>query len=542
MSSRKRSKRATVEDLYKSCRLGGDCLPDVVNKVEGKTLADILLQAFGSIIFLGSLGIGTGKGSTGIVGSRAIPETIAPSRPIPSGGGRTTRPFSVPLDTIGAGRPTRPVTVGADPVGVGRPIDPANAGRPVDVIDPSSPAIITLSETTPDTIITTGEPGIRTGDTINVPEIDTVTDITSIQSHPTVIQETDSSVAILNVTPSQPPPNRVLFQSPSVTDYTVTIESSSGHLNPDINVFVDPLSFAENIVFGEEIPLEPINPRAEFEIEEPYPTTSTPVERFQNVISRARQFYGRHVQQVATRNVDFLGNVSRAVQFEFENPAFDPEVSIEFIQDVNEVAAAPDPDFADIRRLGRPTFSTTPGRTVRLSRVGSRAGVTTRKGTLLTQDVHFYYDVSNISHAEEIELPVIGESSGSSSAVNPNTESTIVDELSANNTFYPDDDLIDFYSENFDDVHLLINATDEQGDRFEVPTIPPGSTFKVFVHDIGNDIFVTAPNTNNGEPFVVPNVPYVPIQPPTGVNVYSDDFFLHPSLLPKRKRKRIEYF
>ena len=516
--SRKRSKRATVEDLYKSCRMGGDCLPDVVNKVEGKTLADILLQAFGSIIFLGNLGIGTGKGSSGVVGTRPLPETIRPIRPT---GTRPTRPFSVPID----------------PISAGRPIDPASASRPIDVIEPSGPAIVPLSEVTPDTVITIGE-----SDIITTPSLDPVTDTTSIASHPTVIQGSDDSLAVLNVSQIDPPVNRVLYQSPTISDETITIESTSGHINPDYNVFVDPLGFAENIVFGEEIPLDPINPRAEFEIEEPQPPTSTPIDRVQNIISRARQFYGRHVQQVPTRNIDFLGRPSRAVQFEFENPAFDPEVTLEFLQDVDEVTAAPDIDFAGVQRLGRPTYSATPGGTVRVSRLGSRAGVTTRRGTLLGQDVHFYYDVSNISHAEEIEMSLIGESSGSSIAVNPNTMSTAVDSLITSNTFYQDEDLIDFYSEDFDNAHLLINATDEEGENVDIPIIPSGSSLKVFIQDIGKDIFVTAPNNNNGSPFVVPNVPVIPINPPYGIDVYSDDFYLHPSLYQKRKKRRIEYF
>ena len=52
MTSLKRRKRDTVDNLYRQCQLGADCPPDVRNKVEGTTLADKLLQAFGSIIFL----------------------------------------------------------------------------------------------------------------------------------------------------------------------------------------------------------------------------------------------------------------------------------------------------------------------------------------------------------------------------------------------------------------------------------------------------------------------------------------------------------
>ena len=68
MSRPRRLKRASDVDLYKSCALGGDCFPDVQNKVEGKTWADTLLKVFGSLIYLGNLGIGTGRGSGGQFG------------------------------------------------------------------------------------------------------------------------------------------------------------------------------------------------------------------------------------------------------------------------------------------------------------------------------------------------------------------------------------------------------------------------------------------------------------------------------------------
>ena len=127
-----------------------------------------------------------------------------------------------------------------------------------------------------------------------------MTDTTSISSHPTIIQGSDDTLAVLNVSQIDPPVNRVVYQTPRITDVSVTLESSSGHINPDYNVFVDPLGFAENVVFGEEIPLDPINPRAQFEIEEPQPTSSTPLDRVQRVLTRARHFYGRHIQQVPT--------------------------------------------------------------------------------------------------------------------------------------------------------------------------------------------------------------------------------------------------
>nr|AYA94416.1 MAG: L2 protein [Human papillomavirus] len=523
--ARKRAKRAAVEDLYKSCKLGGDCIPDVVNKVEAKTLADILLQAFGSIIYLGGLGFGTGRGSAGTVSSRAIPETIAPPR--------ITRPTVT--------KPSRPFAVPLDPISAGRPIDPAAGTRPIDVIDPQAPSIVTLTETVPEIVITSETPGISTGDTTVLTDIDTITDITSIQSHPTVIGDVDSNVAILNVTPSDPPPSRVLYQTPSNSDLSITVETASGHLNPDINVFVDPLAFAENIVFGEEIPLEPINPRAEFEIQDPYQRTSTPLDRLQNVVSRARQYYRRYIQQVETRNPDFIGDVSRAVQFQFENPAFDPEVTLEFLQDVSEVAAAPDPDFTNIQRLGRPTYSTTPEGTVRVSRLGSRAGVTTRRGTLLTQDVHFYYDVSTIGHAEEIELPILNSSNTSTTLITPDTESTFIDAQASSSTFYQDEDLLDLYSETFNDAQLLVEITAENGEETDYPVTFPGAAIKPVVFDIQTNRTSIA-SSDDWRPVPVPNIPFIPFEPSIGYDVFANDFFLHPSLIRKRKRKRSDSF
>ena len=61
-----------MQDIYRSCVQGGDCPEDVRNKVEGKTWADTLLKIFSSIIYLGNLGIGTGRGGGGSMGYRPI--------------------------------------------------------------------------------------------------------------------------------------------------------------------------------------------------------------------------------------------------------------------------------------------------------------------------------------------------------------------------------------------------------------------------------------------------------------------------------------
>lgn len=520
MYSAKRAKRDTAENLYKTCRMGGDCLPDVVNKLENKTWADTLLQVFSSILFLGNLGIGTGKGTGGVVTARpSIPETIAPVRPSQPtvarpGVSRPVRPFSVPIDTIGIGA---------------RPVDPTGI-RPVDVVDPSSPAIVTLNETSPDTVITLGEPGVGTGDIANIPDLTITTDTTSIQSHPTIHQTTEGT-AIINVTPADPPPTRVIFSTSTTLNPVFSIETVTGHIDPDLNVFVDPLRTGDNISFGEEIPLEPINPIQEFELED-IPKTSTPSERLYKAVDQTKQFYRKYIQQTQTRNVNLFGDVSRAIQFGFENPAFDPEVSLEFEQDVNQIAAAPDEDFIGVKSISRPYYSLTGKGNVRVSRLGTKAGVTTRSGVILGQPVHYYYDFSTI---EEIELPTLTQST-STGLIEMNTESTFID---ASGLEYPE--LLDTYNENFDDAHLLLDVTEEQGERNTVP-VTTTVALKPFVTDIAAGVFVTSNNATNTLETLIPAVPIAPTTPADIIVYDSADFYLHPSFYRRRKRKRSELF
>lgn len=64
----RRRKRASVTQLYQTCKAAGTCPPDVIPKVEGTTLADRILQ-WGSLgVYLGGLGIGTGSGTGGRTG------------------------------------------------------------------------------------------------------------------------------------------------------------------------------------------------------------------------------------------------------------------------------------------------------------------------------------------------------------------------------------------------------------------------------------------------------------------------------------------
>lgn len=520
MNAAKRSKRDTAENLYKTCQISGNCPPDVVNKIENKTWADVLLQAFSSIIYLGNLGIGTGKGNVAvrpIPELRGVPETIAP----PTTSGRPTfsrppvvkqtRPFSVPLDTISVGS---------------RPVDPLGA-RPVDIINPESPAIVPLNETLPDTVITLGEG--------TVPDLEVITDTTSINGHPTVLQTPDNGVAILNVTPVEPPPTRVIFQT-EFNNPLFSIESNVGHIDPAYDVFVNPFITSDIITFGEEIPLDPINPRSEFDIED-IPRSSTPSDTLSKVYNRAREFYRRRVQQRPTKNLNLLGDVSRAITFGFENPAFDAEVSRQFERDLHTVQAAPDPDFADIERISRPVLTETNNRTVRVSRMGRRGGVTTRSGTVVGQDVHFFYDISPI---QQVELSSISDASSTIVTV-PETVETFVDMTTVGSSHFQNEDLLDTYAETFNNAQLIFPVMDETEENSFIPVLKNSIFVKPFTIDVGNGYFYSS-QTNIHSTDITPVVPTVPLVPNIAVTVNSTDFDLHPSLLQRRKRKRLDSF
>lgn len=51
----RRTKRASVTDIYRGCKASGTCPPDVLNKVENTTLADKILQYGSAGVFFGGL-------------------------------------------------------------------------------------------------------------------------------------------------------------------------------------------------------------------------------------------------------------------------------------------------------------------------------------------------------------------------------------------------------------------------------------------------------------------------------------------------------
>lgn len=481
MSARVRRKRASAEDLYRSCKAGGDCKPDVQNKIEGDTWADRLLKWFGSIIYLGNLGIGTGRGTGGTFGYRPIE---------PGTGGRTpnipVRP-AVPTDII-------PETIPG-------------------LILPEGPSIVPLTDLVVDTgvIIDTTALGTDLPADVNIlfENTNPTFDITTATGHPTIISGANDSAAILDVGTTTAINTRVTLDIPLTAVDTANASEV-------YNIFVDPQSYGSSVGGFEEIELMPLH-REAFEIQEP--RTSTPRTLLDRALNNVRRYYGRSVQQVPVRNPIFLSQPSRLVQFEYENPTFTPdELTLRFQQDVAEVAAAPDTDFADVHILHRQALSETPGGTIRASRLGTKGYIRTRSGALLGQDVHYYYDISAIESAESVELATLADFSGIQAG---DTETSFV---------YPDNELLDELVETFTDSHLVLQLEDNN-EPVTIPTFARGSA-KVFVTDFSL-------SGRGARPSYIIHIGHDIARSivPATINLFSSDYDINPALLKRRKRK-----
>nr|AYA94898.1 MAG: L2 protein [Human papillomavirus] len=508
MASRIRRKRASPTDLYKTCVAGGDCIPDVKNKIEGTTWADTFLKIFGSLVYFGGLGIGTGKGSGGSLGYRPLGSANGPR-----------------ITSTGPVRPA--VTV--DPLG------------PSDVlpIGPESSAIIPLSEGAPDIGFVAPDAGPGLG----IEEIElytikpTTDDVGPIGGTPGIVSSEDGATAVINIEPINTRPTQVFYDPPAPPTHEINVFQTNPMNSTDINVFVDPQFSGTDIGAYEEIPLARLD-FSELEIEEP-PITSTPIQRLEPYLNRARDLYHRFTKQVPVTHPDFLGQPSRLVQFEFENPAFSDDVTIEFERDLAEVTAAPHADFADVIRLGRPRFSQTSEGGVRVSRLGELGTITTRSGTTIGPKVHFYMDLSNIEDVETIELQTMGEHSGTNTIVDNLLATSIIDPINTADAAVNESDLLDTFSEDFNNAHIILTMTDELESVITIPTLPPGGVLKIFVDDIANGIVVSHPSeTDSSVDILLPNS--IPLGPSYYLDVF-EDFNLHPAFLP-RKRRRMNLF
>lgn len=517
MARAKRVKRDSATNIYRTCKQAGTCPPDVINKVESTTIADKILQYGSAGVFFGGLGISTGKGTGGTTGYVPLGEGPA----VRVGNAPTViRPALVP-DTIGP----------SDII----PVDTLNP------VEPTTSSIVPLTDSTgPDLL-----PG----------EVETIAEIHPGPTRPppdtAVTTSTNGSSAVLEVAPEPTPPSRVRvtrtqYHNPSfqvITESTPTTGESS--LADHILVTSGTGGQTIGGSTPELIELQDFPSRYSFEIEEPTPPrrTSTPIQRIQNYIRRrgGGLTNRRLVQQVNVENPLFVSRPSRLVQFQFDNPAFEEEVTQIFEQDIDTFNEPPDRDFLDIKTLGRPQYSETPAGYVRVSRLGKRGTIRTRSGTQIGSQVHFYRDLSTINTEDPIELQLLGEHSGDATIVQGPVESTFIDinvdenPLSEDFSAHSDDFLLDEANEDFSGSQLVVGSR-RSTSSYTVPRFETTRSGSYYVQDT-KGYYVAYPEDRDTSTDIIYPTPDLPV---VIIHTFdtSGDFYLHPSLSRKFKRRR----
>ncbi|AEO16198.1 L2 [Canis familiaris papillomavirus 8] len=503
----RRTRRAAAEDLYKTCKAAGTCPPDIIPKIERKTVADKILQWGAAGTFFGGLGIGTGSGRGGATGY------------IPLGGGGRG-----PGVNIGAGGRTVRPPIPVDALG------PAEV-LPVDALDPAVVPLVDGSATDVSVI----ESGV---DLVPRPAPEAPTDVVPVDVSTEVTADGFTNVS-LHVPPEATPPSRssVSWSQFSNPAFEVAPDSTHGfgETSSSHNIFVteggDGVPVGEG---SEDIPL------VEFR-------TSTPKQRPARPRTRGRGYPQRFYEKVKVSDPAFLSRPGTLVQFGFDNPVFDE--TLEFTVPA-EPEAAPDPDFTDIRRLTSSRFTEVDGR-VRVSRFGARAGVRTRSGLQIGSQVHFYHDISDIHPVEEVELSILGETSNADPI-------TISDDTQPLDVAMDEDAFESISLDSLTSADLDSRATSswEVLENEDVPLIQGRLSFG---HGRNRQTIevVVRPATAGGpvdyddegvyidyQDDYTPQRPVRPTPLPPTVVVGSFggvDYSLHPSLLRKRRRRRKRY-
>ncbi|AVH76835.1 L2 protein [Tursiops truncatus papillomavirus 8] len=373
MAKRKRVKRASADSLYKTCKAAGTCPADVINKIEGSTIADKILQ-YGSLgVYLGGLGIGTGSGTGGRTG-------YTPLRPSTGG---------------------RPTSLG--PVELPKPPAIAVEESLVTANDPSVIPMVELPSITEPTVVGGGNGGDPVTVTPDIPILTHETPNVTVGGDdvpPAVldINPTVTTVTKYRVTQSKFH-NPLFYEGQS---HTVGEASSSTHT-------LIRGGTSQSTSLSESIELQTFSPK-----------TSTPL----SSITRghtALKLYSKSLNQVNVANPNFIKDPLSL--FAFENPAFNIEETLDF--DPEDAAAVTDPQFLDIIKLHRPALTSTRRGAIRFSRIGQKSTMTTRSGKKIGAKIHFFKDLSSIQpSSDDIELqPMFSTNTPNINSTNNNIES-----------------------------------------------------------------------------------------------------------------------
>lgn len=499
--------RDSAANIYRTCKQAGTCPPDVVNKIENTTVADKILQYGSAGVYLGGLGISTGRGSGGATGYVPIGETpgvTVGARPVP-------RP-SIPVDTLG-------------------PRDLF----PVDTIRPTDPSIIDLSSApTP------------TDTSINIPEVEVVAEIHPVPTNgpsgtPTTITDGSSAgdVAVIEVSPEAPPPTRARLRA-----------STSTHHNPafhgymSTNAPVGEATGMESIsvvggsggrIFGgstlstsgggESIELMPFTSSDTLDLSVVEETTfggrtSTPLG------ARTRPAPSRRYFQYTETPLRDIWSPRRAVGADFINPAFQDETLV-FPELEGQ---APNRDFTGITEVGRVFWREAAGR-LRIGRLGQKTSLRTRSGVTVGPRHYFFHDISSIEPiSTDIELSTLSSDPLEGVNVHNDAGAIVDDSLSSvdldswsdvsDRLLLEDDDSYEFHGQ-------LVLGTRRETKQVNIP----------FIRRPISEVAVTVNYGNQDDVDMIPS-PDV-IQPSVYEGLLSGvDYYLHPSLRRKRRRRR----
>lgn len=525
----RRRKRDSAANIYRSCIRFGNCPQDVKNKIERNTVADKILRYGSGAVYFGNLGISTGSGTGVRIGSTAT---------------GTFRPTG-PIDAVG---PSDVIPIDVLHPGLVRPSDPSVL-EPIDVNEVDLPPIRTPDVNPPNVIDPLlPRPPTAVDDSLE-PEI-SVTGGNEIEDlGPRIVPQPPRA-------PGGDVVSRTQYSNPSF-EVSLHTATSVGEFST-IDSIVVYGSGGRNV--GEMIPMvefmrpapRPGAPEEETEFFTSTPEPPPAVRPRTRGVGRARRpalTNRRHFEQVPVSEPAFLSRPASLVTF--ENPAFEDDITLTFERDVDEILQAPHADFRDVVRLGRPEMTRLPSGTIRVSRLGERATMSTRSGAIIGSRAHFFKDLSSIAdEAESIPLTVFGEMSGEGAIsqplaetgfsdtppvfVDPDLEVVRIDDPSWP---VPDEELEDTFEEVGSHGRLIVTQEESIMGEGPMSIVPEFLRPPFFFPDSGVHVAYPESNRGHGQPPVHPKVhPFVVL------DRYSLDYILHPSLRRKRKRRRIQIF
>lgn len=519
-----RRKRASVGQIYSVCSVWNNCPADVKNKVERTTTADKILTYGSSGLFLGNLAITSSAGTAGtLAADAALGEAISlGSR------GPLIRP-SLPVDVVGPRE--------LPPARMLGPVIESGGGPRVPEEIPLQ--VFRSQDTSPETMVTFLE------DSSSVIPGDVIAPRVELPG-----QDTSAVEEVPRVRPVNARISRSQYSNPAF-EVSIHTNVNGAETSAVDHVFVDSAAPSGHRV-GESIEMRVLAPEptiddtlmadTDIDLSGSGPRTSTPrkppVQRpARGPGSRGPQrkgilktLFSRRTAQVPIQEEEFLTNTARLVTF--ENPAFEPSTSLIFERDLESVQEVPHFAFRDIVHLGRPVLTEGPGGRVKVSRLGKKATIRTRSGVTIGSDVHFYKDLSSIGH-ESLEMQVLGEVSGTAEVADALAESPINDDVPVRDIPVT---VTDVYEPETDPTHTLhVNfgsILDNPGAPISDYILPPRESTVII--DTEEGVIVDIPETPTRPAIVPEDIPMVLIE----VSGSSGDYYLHPSLIRKRKRRR----